>query len=102
MASLHTVNHGPNQSNALQRCLRLAEDGSALLLLEDGVYAALAANQAHDPLREHLVRLRVYVLEPDLLARGLVDCALATGIERVDYDEFVQLAARCERVVSWN
>ena len=39
---LHTVNKSPFERNALESCLRLAASGSSVLLIEDGVIAALA------------------------------------------------------------
>ena len=40
--TLHTVARSPFETAALASCLRVARSGSAVLLLEDGVYAALA------------------------------------------------------------
>ena len=37
---LHTVNKSPFEHNGLATCLRYARPGSAVLLIEDGVYAA--------------------------------------------------------------
>ena len=46
---LHIVNKSPAQTSALASCLRLAQDGSALLLTEDAVYAATTAGAATAP-----------------------------------------------------
>ncbi len=40
---LHLVNKSPFERNALDSCLRVAKPGASIMLLEDGVYAALAA-----------------------------------------------------------
>ena len=40
MSVLHIVNKSPYDRNSLDTCLRLAAPGSAILLIEDGVYAA--------------------------------------------------------------
>ncbi len=42
MSILHTVNKSPFEKNNLESCLRYAKSGSAILLIEDGIYAALA------------------------------------------------------------
>ena len=34
---LHTVNKSPFEKNSLETCLRLSEDNSSILLIEDGV-----------------------------------------------------------------
>ena len=51
---LHIVNKSPSQSRTLERCLRLAQPGSALLLIEDGVYAATQGNAEGAALRDAL------------------------------------------------
>ena len=43
MATLHTVNKSPFERNSLEGCIRLAAKGSAVLLIEDGVYGAMKA-----------------------------------------------------------
>ncbi|PIV72873.1 MAG: sulfurtransferase complex subunit TusB, partial [Rhodocyclales bacterium CG17_big_fil_post_rev_8_21_14_2_50_68_7] len=51
---------------------------------EDGVYAATRGNTAATALKSALDRLTVYVLAPDLAARGMSD-ALIEGVRLVDY-----------------
>ena len=43
---LHIVNKSPHQARSLESCLRLALPGHAVLLIEDGVYAATAGSQS--------------------------------------------------------
>ena len=38
---LHTVNKSPFEKNSLETCLRLANDKSSIILIEDGVYGAI-------------------------------------------------------------
>ena len=40
---LHTVNKSPYQSDALTTCFGLAQPGSAVLLIEDGIYGECEA-----------------------------------------------------------
>jgi len=40
---LHIVNKSPFENSSLDSCLRVAAKGAALLLIEDGVYAATKA-----------------------------------------------------------
>ena len=101
MPVLHLVNRSPFRENVLETCLRIARPGSALLLYEDGVYAGVRGTGVEARLRSAARELRVCVLEPDLAARGLHDAALVPGVERVDYDGFVDLAAECDGVTSW-
>ena len=41
MALLHTVNKSPFEKSSLETCLRIAVEGSSVLLIEDGVYGAM-------------------------------------------------------------
>jgi len=96
---LHIVNKSPQERNALDSCLRVAQ-GGALLLIEDAVYAATRGNEAEAHLREALTRLKVYALAPDLEARGMADC-LMDGVATVDYGGFVDLVVEHRNCQSW-
>lgn len=97
---LHIVNKSHRQTTSLASCLRLAQDGHALLLIEDGVYAATAAGAASADLAGALARLKVYALAPDLEARGLADKVI-DGVKTVDYAGFVDLVAEHSNSQSW-
>ncbi|HEX7384720.1 MAG TPA: sulfurtransferase complex subunit TusB [Burkholderiaceae bacterium] len=97
---LHIVNKSPSQTATLASCLRLALDGQALLLIEDGVYAATSRSPAADSVREATARLKVYALQPDLEARGVAG-ALLEGVTAVDYGGFVDLVAEHSNCQSW-
>ncbi|MFP4648066.1 MAG: sulfurtransferase complex subunit TusB [Halorhodospira sp.] len=89
---LHTVNKSPWQTHNLDACLAHLGNGR-LLLIEDGVYAAVAASNAAERLREPAREGRIYALGPDLEARGITREQVDEGIEIVDYAGFVQLVA---------
>jgi tRNA 2-thiouridine synthesizing protein B len=97
---LHIVNKSPTQTNALASCLRLAQPGAALLLTEDGIYAATRAAAAAAGITAAVQRLRVYVLQPDVAARGMAG-KLADGVTAVDYAGFVDLVAEHPNNQSW-
>jgi len=97
---LHIVVKSPAQTRTLESCLRLAQDGHALLLIEDGVYAATQAGAAASGLAGALARLKVYALKPDLDARGMT-ASLAAGVETVDYAGFVDLVAAHPNNQTW-
>jgi tRNA 2-thiouridine synthesizing protein B len=96
MKMLHIVNKSPDQTNALASCLRLARPGSALLLIEDGVYAATRPAAMADAMKS----LKVYVLQPDLAARGVAGRRV-DGVTAVDYAGFVDLVAEHSNNQSW-
>jgi tRNA 2-thiouridine synthesizing protein B len=98
---LHTVNKSPYERSNLDSCLRVARDGSGILLIEDGVIAALATGTSAEALKSAQLGKSVYVLGPDLHARGLGDSDLVDGVKVVDYDGFVDLVAEYDTVQSW-
>lgn len=97
---LHTVNKSPSERNALDTCLRHATPGDAILLIEDGVYAALRDSHCTPLLQEALQSLRVYALRPDVEARGIGN-KLLEGIVLVDYGGFVDLTLEHSPVMAW-
>lgn len=101
MSMLHTVNKSPFERNTLEACLNHALPGSAILLLEDGIYGALDGTAHADRVRRALADHKVYVLGPDLLARGMQPEQIVSGITVVDYAGFVDLTTEHDRVQSW-
>ena len=98
---LHLINKSPFDRNALDSCLRLAEAGSSVLLIEDGVYAALSKAESAGAVGERMNELTFYVLGPDVSARGLDDTSLIDGINVVDYGGFVDLVVEHDVAQSW-
>jgi len=97
---LHTVNKSPFERNALESCLAHAEKGSAILLIEDGVYAALKNTSYSTKLTNAMKNVAVYALKPDLDARG-VQSRVLDGVKLVDYGGFVDLVTEHNTVQSW-
>ena len=97
---LHIVNKSHTERNALASCLRLAQDGATLLLIEDGIYAATAGAAAASGIAAAVGRLKVHVLQPDVQARGMAG-KLADGVAAVDYAGFVDLVAQHPNNQSW-
>jgi tRNA 2-thiouridine synthesizing protein B len=97
---LHIVNKSPYERNSLESCLRFALPGAALLLIEDGVYAATRGNDVEARLREAMRRIDVYALRPDLEARGMAGRVI-DGIKLVDYEGFVDLVCERPNCQSW-
>ena len=98
---LHTVNKSPFEKSSLDSCLRLATAGSAVLLIEDGVFAALQGTKVADEVTEKMKDLSFYVLSPDVEARGLSDKPLIDGIKPVDYAGFVDLVTEHDSSTAW-
>ena len=95
--TLHTINKTPSESSALDDCLASLADGDALILIENGVYAAIPG---YAELFTRLpASIQCYLLGEDSSARGLND--LNPDFRVIDYDGFVELSCRYDKVVSW-
>jgi tRNA 2-thiouridine synthesizing protein B len=101
MSVLHIVNKSPFERTALDTCLRLAKADSAILLIEDGVYAVLKNSAAASKMQQALGNHPVYALQPDLQARGVNPDNMLDGISLVDYDGFVKLTTEYDKLQSW-
>ena len=96
---LHIINKSPLSDNSLESCMRVAQSGE-ILLIEDAVYAATTGNALEGKISEAMGRFKVYVLQPDLEARGLADRLIA-GVSPVDYGGFVDLVTTNKNCQSW-
>ncbi len=99
MSILHTVNKSPFQKNDLSACLARANDGDTVLLIEDGVYGAIAGTKAAKNIAGS--GITVCALGADLAARGIAEGKITDGVKVVGYDDFVELAAENQAVNSW-
>jgi len=97
---LHTVNKSPFEHQALETCLRFARQGSAVLLIEDGVYAAAKGTSVSPRIEQALKSVTIYALKPDVEARGMQNRVM-DGVRLVDYEGFVDLVVEHDAVQSW-
>ena len=98
---LHTVNKSPFASATLTQCLGHLTDGAAVLLIEDAVVGATEGTASGALLAKCLKTHPVYVLRPDLMARGIGEGRLVKGVQCVDYAGFVTLVTEHDAVQSW-
>lgn len=98
---LHIVNQSPTERPALATCLRLARKGDSILLIEDGVYAAVENPALVEQTMLSNGQFKLFVLAPDLQARGLQNDKLIQGFEVVNYAGFVDLVAANQLNQSW-
>ncbi len=94
---LHTLNASP-ASPAFADCIRLLRKGDALLLLGDGVYAAIKDTRACTELNN--TEAELYLLEPDATAAGLLK-RIDDTLSLVDYEGFVALSERFSKQQAW-
>ena len=101
MSTLHTVNKSPFATQTLMSCLNHCKDGDAVLMIEDGVYGALASSGMADFVRAKTGTVSIYVMSPDAEARGLAKEKLLGEVAGVDYAGFVDLVTQHDRTQSW-
>ena len=97
MSILHLANKSPYERNWLDTCVAYYKDGDAVLLIEDGIYAAIKAGS----LAAKLEGLEVAVLGADLAARGIPEDRLIDGVKIVGYGDFVDLVEAKDKTQSW-
>jgi tRNA 2-thiouridine synthesizing protein B len=97
---LHTVNKSPFERNTLESCLEHAKPGSAVLLIEDGIYGAMKGTAITEKVKQAMGQVSVYALWPDIEARGMQDRVIE-GIKLIDYAGFVDLVVEHNTVQSW-
>jgi len=95
---LHTVSRSPAHS-ALRDCLAVLGPDDAILLLGDGVYAAIAGGEGAALLAGSGATL--FVLEADAALAGVQERLLLPGATVVDDDGFVALTERYGRQLAW-
>lgn len=87
---LHTLSVSPWHAD-IAAMLRLMEHGDDLVLLSDGVTAAIADGRFLEILQSAPITL--YVLQDDVDARGLAG-QIADSVGRVSYTDFVRLTVK--------
>jgi len=92
--TLHCVVRAPLDGEAMLLAVAAAVRGDCVLLLQDGVRAAVAGAVVLPP------GVRGYVLMADLIVRGL-DPQQVDGFVAIDAAGFVALAAAARRQVCW-
>lgn len=97
---LHIVNKSPFEKRSLDSCLRIASKNSAILLIEDGVYAVTKGNALEAKIKKAMLDKKVYALAPDVDARGMQNSVM-DGVNLVDYGGFVELVVEHSSVQSW-
>jgi len=94
---LHTLSHSPWHAD-IEGLLRMLGDGDELLLIQDGVLAAIDGGRFIEMLNN--APITVLALKDDIDARGLAG-QISTKIDVVVYTDFVKLAIKHSTQMSW-
>jgi tRNA 2-thiouridine synthesizing protein B len=93
---LHSLTASPS-SAAFEDCLKVARAGDAVVLMGDGVYAAIDATHACRALQA--ANLEVFILGSDALLAGVT--RPASEFRSIDMDELVVLTEKFPRQQAW-
>jgi tRNA 2-thiouridine synthesizing protein B len=96
---LHVVNKSPFERDSLDLALSYALEGSGILMIEDGVYGAMQNTSVSSKVSDSTAK--VYVLGPDLKARGISEDKLIESVKVIDYAGFVTATTEYDQVQSW-
>lgn len=94
---LHTLRQSPFQCD-LREMLRYVQPGDDLLLIEDGLIAALKNSRALELLLS--APITVSALQEDVEARGLA-IHISSRVGCVDYTDFVRLVIKHDQQFAW-
>ena len=94
---LHTL-HRSAWLTDFSSLLRLIEKDDELLLLQDGVTAAIEGSRFLESLQN--APITVYALKEDIDARGLGG-QISDSVVRVDYTDFVRLTVKHASQMAW-
>lgn len=99
MMVLHTINKSPFSHSVFADCLNSLAGKQAVLLIEDGVFAALENTNSAKQIAQH-PEIEFYALDTDLKARG-IEQQLTSNISVINDQGFVKLVTECSTVQSW-
>ncbi|HDR2756100.1 MULTISPECIES: sulfurtransferase complex subunit TusB [Enterobacter] len=94
---LHTLSHSPWQCD-IEALVRMLREGDDLLLIQDGVLAAIEGNRFVEILTN--APISVSALKEDIDARGLTG-QISAKIDVVGYTDFVNLAVTHPSQMNW-
>ncbi|HDR2472187.1 sulfurtransferase complex subunit TusB [Enterobacter soli] len=94
---LHTLSHSPWQCD-IEALVRMLREGDDLLLIQDGVLAAIEDSRFVEILTN--APISVSALKDDIDARGLAG-QISAKIDVVGYTDFVNLAVTHSSQMNW-
>ena len=94
---LHTLSHSPWQCD-IEALVRMLREGDDLLLIQDGVLAAIEGSRFVEILTD--APISVSALKEDIDARGLSG-QISAKIDVVGYTDFVNLAVTHSSQMNW-
>lgn len=95
---LHLVNQSPFSKAAFTDCMQVIKDDDAILLFNDGVYAAINNTEYSEKLKTINI---CYAIREDIATRGINEEELLPHIQLINYKQFVDLSCEYPLSQSW-
>jgi len=95
---LHIVNKSPYSKNSLESCIRTAQKGDPIILIEDAVIGINAGGKAVDAIKAAMADHEIYAMSADIKARGIDK--VMDGIKVTDYAGMVELVEQ-HKTMTW-
>ena len=100
-AVLHLCRRAPAEAAAVDAWRQRMGSGDAVVLLENAVLGCRRGSLWGEAWQATAVTRRVFVMLPDLAARGILPSSVAAGIDPIDYAGLVALCCEYDLVQSW-
>lgn len=94
---LHIIAKSPVEPRMLERI----DAGDTVLFIRSAVFAVMSGNILRERLKTMSIQNQLFVLSPDLIARGILAEELLEGIGIIDYSDFVELTIEYPVINSW-
>ena len=98
--ALHIISKSPFKHDAFVSAMRALSENDAVLLIEDGVYAAQNIAELSSAIIAAPTAVEFYALAADLQARG-IQGLVNPAIAQVDDFDFVKLTENHTPCISW-
>ena len=94
---LHLISQSPIEKAILERI----DKGDDVVFLENAILHILAKGLLSYTLTQLLQESNLFVLESDIVVRGIAANELVAGIEVIDYTKLVNLTVKNKLIQSW-
>lgn len=94
---LHIINKSPIQHSALHDALPFINTDDKVILIDDGVYAAIANTGSMNKITA--LHCQCMVLNDDAEMRGIKN--IDQSVQMIDMQDFVELVFKASKNISW-
>ena len=106
--TIYLFGYSPRDSSHLDTIIPLIKNQNSkgtkigIVLIHDGVIGASSKGKVPKEFRELVeISTNIYVLTPDLKARGIALDTIDSDIKAIEYREFVDIIDSSEKIISW-